>query len=171
MHIRDLALSDVDNLLEFELENRVWFEQFIAARPDNFFSAAMVRDHIRAYLLSRQQGKFHGCVVVDESGKIIARANLREINLKRATAEIGYRVGQAYCGRGVASSATRYLIGLAYNEWKIKQLGALVITHNIASARVLEKNGFVKVALHTRMAAIKSGRFDCFEYRHVHAKK
>jgi len=167
MHIRDLELGDVDNLLAFELENRAWFEQFIAARPDNFFSAAMVQDHIRAYLLSRQQGRFHGRVVVDEQGQIIARANLREINLKRGTAEIGYRVGQAHCGRGVASVATRHLIALAYNEWEIKQLGALVITHNVASSRVLEKNGFVKVALHPRMAAIKSGRFDCFEYRHM----
>jgi len=106
-------------------------------------------------------------VVVDEQGQIIARANLREINLKRGTAEIGYRVGQAHCGRGVASVATRHLTALAYNEWEIKQLGALVITHNVASSRVLEKNGFVKVALHPRMAAIKSGRFDCFEYRHM----
>lgn len=167
MQIRDLLLDDTDNLLQFELENRDWFERSVTPRNARFYSPVAVQDHIRAYLLAKQQGRLHGCVVVNEQGKIIARANLRELNLKRGSAEVGYRIGEAYSGKGVASAATRHLIDLAYGEWQINQLGGFVSVENPASARVLEKNDFVQVGLHERLSVTKHGVFDCYEYRHV----
>ena len=167
MQIRDLALSDAEQLLDFESRNRDWFERFIMPRPDQFFTRVAVQDHIRAYLLARQQGRFHGCVVTDESGHLIARANLREINLKRGTAEIGYRVDEAHAGQGVASFATGHLIRLAYADWGLTQLRGFVGVDNAASARVLEKNGFVKIGLHANLARLRRGNFDCFEYQHL----
>lgn len=169
MHIRDLALSDVDQLLRFELENRLFFEQYMMPRGVRFFSLAAVQDHIRAYLLARGQGRFHGCVVVDAKGSIVARANLREINQKRGTAEIGYRVAQSHAGQGIASNATRHLIRLAYEDWHLQTLSGFVIVDNLASARVLEKNSFVRTALHRNMVKIKRGVVDCIEYLHVPA--
>ncbi len=166
MQIRDLVLSDTQDLLAFELENRDWFEQFVTPRGDNFYTLVGAQDHIRAYLIAKQQQRFHGCVVLNDAGKIIARANLREINMKRHAAEVGYRVGQAHTGQGVASAATRYLIQLAYEEWKIQDLRGFVSVQNPASSRVLEKNGFVKIGFHPRMSLQKQGRFDCIEYRH-----
>lgn len=166
MLIRDLALTDAEQLLEFELRNRAWFEQFVAPRGDRFFTVAAVRDHIRAYLIAKQQGRFHGCVVLDNSGVIVARANLREIDVRDASAEIGYRVAQAQTGKGIASAATEFLIRLAYDEWQIKQLRGFVSVDNLASARVLEKNDFVKIAFHERMAQLRNSRSDCYEYLH-----
>ena len=167
MYIRDLEMGDADNLLEFELENRVWFEEFMTARPKGFYGLAAVREHIRAHLIARQRGRFHGCVVLGEEGKIIARANLREIVLSQGIADVGYRVGQAHVGRGVASAATRYLMALAYEEWRLKQLRAYVIVDNVASCRVLEKNGFVKIGIHADSAKTRHGTFDCFVYHHI----
>jgi len=167
MFIRDLELGDVDNLLEFELENRDWFERFIIQRPDNFYEPAAVRDHIRAHIIAKQRGRFHGCVVIGAGGKIIARANLREIVLKEGLADIGYRVAKAHVGCGIASHATRHLLGLAYDEWHLKQLRGFVVVSNIASSRVLEKNGFVKVGTHANSAKLRRGTFDCYEYRHM----
>lgn len=169
MHIRDLQLSDVDQLLRFELENRIFFEQFMMPRGAQFFCPAAVHEHIRAYLVARAQGRFHGCVVEDAQGVIVARANLREINRKRGTAEIGYRVAQSHAGRGIASSAARHLIQLAYQDWQLKILRGYVIIDNLASARVLEKNNFVRTALHRNMVKIKRGVVDCIEYMHVPA--
>jgi len=166
MLIRDLEISDVDNLLQFELENRDWFEKFITPRPDNFFTAAAVHEHIRAHLIARQRNRFHGCVVLGEDGKIIARANLREIVLSQGLADIGYRVAKAHAGAGVASQATGHLMALAYDEWHLKQLRGFAIVSNIASCRVLEKNGFIKVGIHANSAKLRHGIYDCYEYRH-----
>lgn len=166
MHIRDLEIGDVDNLLAFELENRAWFERFITPRPDNFYAAAAVHEHIRAHVIAKQRGRFHGCVVLGEGGQIIARANLREIILKHGLADIGYRVAKAHAGAGVATEATRHLMALAYDEWHLKQLRGFAIVSNIASCRVLEKNGFIKVGIHANSAKLRHGIFDCYEYRH-----
>ena len=167
MQILDLVLADTGNLLEFELENRAWFEQFVTPRDPRFYSPVAVQDHIRAYLIAKQQGRFHGCVVLNDQGKIIARANLREMDLKRGEAEVGYRIAHTYTGQGVASAATKHLIMLAYDQWHIKKLSGFVSVENPASARVLEKNGFVKIGLHERLSVVKHGVFDCIEYRHV----
>ncbi|MCC7119195.1 MAG: GNAT family N-acetyltransferase [Anaerolineales bacterium] len=51
---------------------------------------------------------------------------------------VGYWIGKQFWGRGVASSAVRALLA----EIKIRPLYAEVANHNLASRRVLEKNGF-----------------------------
>ncbi|PRC94754.1 GNAT family N-acetyltransferase [Solimicrobium silvestre] len=166
--IRTLELSDAENLLSFEFENRAWFEQHIAPRPDSWFSKEGVLAHIRSYLKAQQQGTFHACVVLDETEqKIIARANLRDIDQDAGTAEIGYRIAQALTGKGLASAATKHLMKLAYSEWQLKQLSGFVSLANPASARVLEKNGFNNVGPGERVAVLKHGTFACDEYRHL----
>jgi RimJ/RimL family protein N-acetyltransferase len=53
---------------------------------------------------------------------------------------IGYWVGQAYWGKGVATNAVRQFL----NQVSERPLYAWVATHNIGSIRVLEKCGFVR---------------------------
>jgi len=52
---------------------------------------------------------------------------------------IGYWIGKEFWRRGIASSAVAELLA----NVKIRPLYAEVANHNIASRRVLEKNGFV----------------------------
>lgn len=167
MRIRNLNLSDAARLLQFEFENRAWFEQQINPRPASFFKETAVQDHIRGYLNAQQQGRFHACVVTDDDEQIIGRANLRDIDLKRSTAEIGYRIALSHSGQGIATAATQHLLKLAYSEWKLRQVSGFVSIMNPASARVLVKSGFVETGLHPRLVVLKHGTFDCIEYRHV----
>jgi RimJ/RimL family protein N-acetyltransferase len=52
--------------------------------------------------------------------------------------DVGYWIGRAYWGRGVATRALA-----AFLEWEtVRPLGARVAKHNGASIRVLEKRGF-----------------------------
>ncbi len=167
MPIRDLLLSDSAALLRFELENRAWFEQQIAPRPEYFFSLVAVEDHIRSFINARAQGRFHACVLTDETGQIIGRANLRDIDKKHGTAEVGYRIAESHAGQGLASSATRHLLKLAYTDWQLQQVSGFVSIANPASARVLVKNAFTKIGLHPRLCVLRHGTFDCIEYRHI----
>jgi RimJ/RimL family protein N-acetyltransferase len=51
---------------------------------------------------------------------------------------VGYWLGQAFWGRGIASAA----LALFLREVKLRPLHARVVKHNIASIRVLQKCGF-----------------------------
>jgi RimJ/RimL family protein N-acetyltransferase len=51
---------------------------------------------------------------------------------------VGYWLGEAFWGRGIASAA----LALFLREVKLRPLHARVVKHNIASIRVLQKCGF-----------------------------
>ena len=54
---------------------------------------------------------------------------------------VGYWIGRAYWGRGIASQALRAFLQIV----TARPLVAHVAKHNVASRRVLEKSGFVLV--------------------------
>ena len=58
---------------------------------------------------------------------------------------VGYWIGREFWGRGLATQALAELLGLV----EARPLYAHVVKSNVASIRVLEKNGFVEVGRHT----------------------
>jgi [ribosomal protein S5]-alanine N-acetyltransferase len=78
-------------------------------------------------------------------------------NVSSRSAELGYWLGRAYWGRGIASAAVRALTDQLLAGPSFDRLHATVFAWNAASARVLEKTGFV---LEGRMrdAVVKDGR-------------
>lgn len=142
-HIRPLLAGDAGPLLRFEQDNRAWFERHIAARGAAFYSAQGVDDHIREFLDAHATGTRYPCVIVDGAGAIVGRANLKDIDRRTGSAEVGYRIAEACAGHGLATQAVRYLVEQARSTWQLQQLVAYVAPANRASARVLEKCGFL----------------------------
>jgi len=140
--IRELRRSDAQALLAFETRNRQWFESHIEARDPAFYSLQGVAEHIQGYLSDFAEGVWHPFVVEDASGKILGRANLKNIDAAQRSAEIGYRIAQGVCGQGLATQAVRHLIQEARGRWQLKQLVAFVFKENLGSSKVLEHCGF-----------------------------
>ncbi len=57
-------------------------------------------------------------------------------------AEVGYWLAKAYWGRGIMTDAVRAYVNYAFAELDLSRLTAHTFESNLASARVLEKNGF-----------------------------
>lgn len=142
--IRTLRPSDAAPLLAFEQANRAWFERHIEPRPDAFYSIDGIHAHVTQFLDEHAQGRMHPCVIVDEHGELIGRANLKDIDRQQGTAEVGYRIGEQQAGKGLATAALQYLIALAQEEWQLQSLCAYAIDGNVASIRVLERCGFAQ---------------------------
>ncbi|HEX8558656.1 MAG TPA: GNAT family protein, partial [Pyrinomonadaceae bacterium] len=81
---------------------------------------------------------------------------LRE-DVARRSAEIGYWMGRAHWGRGLATAAVRALTDWAFAHFDLCRLDASVFDWNPASARVLEKAGYVLEG-RLRKSATKDGR-------------
>lgn len=60
----------------------------------------------------------------------------------RKSIEIGYFVGEAYWGKGIATAAVAQLIDFVQIHFNVIRVYAEVFEHNKASMKVLEKNGF-----------------------------
>lgn len=74
----------------------------------------------------------------------------------RHAVEAGYWLGAPFWGRGILTEALRATTDWAFDHWEINRVWAGIFAWNEASARVLEKAGFVFEA-RLRKGAIKDG--------------
>lgn len=79
--------------------------------------------------------------VFDAAGEVIGGVGLSEVDRAARTANLGYWVGDAHRGRGVATAAAREAARIAFDERGFARLTIAVLTHNAASQRVAEKLG------------------------------
>ncbi|WP_299270043.1 GNAT family protein [uncultured Psychrosphaera sp.] len=59
------------------------------------------------------------------------------------SAELGYWIGKAFWNLGITTEAVKQFVELLFGTNKLNRLFVSVVAKNIASIRVLEKNGFV----------------------------
>ena len=72
--------------------------------------------------------------------------------------EIGYWLATRFWGRGIMTAVVQRVCQHAFEEFGLVKIIAHVVTHNPASARVLEKCGFVQEGL-LRKHFLKDGQF------------
>lgn len=71
-------------------------------------------------------------------------------------AEIGYWLGRAYWGRGIATAVLKHLSAYAFERHELRRLQATIYAPNAASARVAEKCGYTREGI-LRKAIAKDG--------------
>ena len=81
-------------------------------------------------------------VTVDEA--LAGLISVMAINRLRGSAQVGYWIAVPFWGRGVATRSLALAVRFAFDERRLVELGASCLAANPASARVLEKNGFVE---------------------------
>ena len=97
----------------------------------------------------------HFAVVVE--GRVAGGAGLAPISQYGGrAAEAGYWLGPEHWGRGLASAVVGMLVPYAFGVLGMQRVQASVFGWNEASARVLEKNGFVREG-RLREAVYKDG--------------
>ena len=93
---------------------------------------------------------------VEVDGEAVGGIGLTlETDIERCSAEIGYWLGKAVWGRGLATAAVKTLVGYGLREFGLTRIFARVFAEHGASIRVLEKAGFSREGL-MRRAAIKA---------------
>lgn len=162
--IRLLTLADRSALLDFETRNRSWFEQHVAARGEAFYSPVGTQQHMAELLASHARGQGFPGLLLDEAGSIIGRVNLKDMDRQAGVAELGYRLGADQIGAGLATAAVGQMKALAWQQWGLRRLLAVVSPANPASARVLEKNGFARLDP-AASEALQRGEVPLFAYQ------
>lgn len=76
---------------------------------------------------------------------------------RRCVAELSYWLGEKYWGRGIVSAAIPVMLDFGIPKFELERIESYVFAGNDASARVLEKAGFVHEGT-LRRSAIKDGQ-------------
>lgn len=81
-----------------------------------------------------------------------------QIKWEHFRSEIGYMLAPQFKGKGIITEAVQLIVEYGFNEMNMHSLEAVIDPENIASARVLEKNNFIKEA-HLKENGFFDGRF------------
>lgn len=142
---RLVTLDDIPVLAELLRVNRDFLAPWEPIRGDEYFTADGQRIVIRNALARNEQGSALPHVILDDSGRVVGRITLNDIvRGPFQSCSMGYWVGAADNGRGLATAAVRDIIGVAFEELGLHRIQAETLLHNVRSQRVLERNGFAR---------------------------
>lgn len=140
-----LELLSEENSLDvyfFEKENREYFERNLPPRPANYFDLEGFKEITRELLREQENHDVYMYLIRDTQGVMVGRINLSVLENNRKTAELGYRIGENVTNLGYASEAVKLVLEKAFTTYGFNRIIAGTAIGNLASQRVLLKNGF-----------------------------
>ena len=140
-----LELLSEENSIDvysFEKENREYFEQSLPPRPTNYFDLEGFKEITRELLTEQTNRDVYMHLIRDSQGALVGRINLSVLENDQKTAELGYRIAENYTNLGYASEAVKLVLDKAFHTYGLNKIVAGTAMDNLASKRVLLKNGF-----------------------------
>ena len=141
--VRELEPEDADRLYENHAEEKVkkWFPNESYADLEEakgaicFFRDCVEGDHLPFVL----------AIQLKETGELIGDTGVSEVDGQPEAVEIGYQICEKYSGRGLATEALKAMTGFSFAKFGATVSYGRVVHGNSASARVLEKAGYIFV--------------------------
>ncbi|WP_254178181.1 MULTISPECIES: GNAT family N-acetyltransferase [unclassified Planococcus (in: firmicutes)] len=140
MHL--LQEEDANELFRFESDSRKFFERLVPSRGDDFYVFENFLSRHEELLKEQEEDFANFYLIKNDTGDILGRINLVDIDRINRTAEIGFRIGTKYGGQGIGSRALEILLD---TDLRLRQIHGKTTTVNGASQKILTKNGFQEV--------------------------
>ncbi len=139
--IRRLLAEDAEELTALRVRNRAYISPWEpdAEDPERWYTV----DGVRSWIVDGNE-RF-AILAGDEIAGMTSLTGVARGGLQSAMAS--YFVDEAHAGRGLASAALHELVVNAFEELGLHRVEAGTAVVNVASQRVLEKNGFRRVGL------------------------
>ena len=110
---------------------------------------------INTNIYSRKKEYFN--LVIDVNGKMIGSIGSRTI-VRGHKAGFGYWLSEKYWGKGIMTEVLKVFTNYCFKEFKLIRMWAVVDDWNPGSAKVLEKNGFVREGVLRKNVKNKFGK-------------
>lgn len=149
--VRSWSIADVASVAEYANNRKIWMNL-----RDRFPHPYTRRD-ARAFIAAVRARDPETMFAIAVDGQAVGGIGfvLHE-DVERISAEIGYWLGERFWGRGIATDALKAVTAHAIRQHGLTRIYAVPFAWNTASARVLEKAGYVLEG-RLRKSAIKDG--------------
>lgn len=149
--LRSFRPSDAASVARHANDRRVW------GNLRDLFPHPYTLADAEAYIARTAQQPRPTSFAIDVGGEAVGSVSLRlGSDIERYSAEIGYWLGAAYWGRGVMTAAVGAVTSYAFDALGLIRVFAVPFAANVASARVLERNGYLREGT-MRRSAVKDG--------------
>jgi ribosomal-protein-alanine N-acetyltransferase len=136
--IRPWRLDDAESLAKHANNRKIW----LGVR--DLFPHPYTIDDAHEFLQKKltEQSPTVFCVEVD--GAAVGGIGIHPgQDVHRHTATLGYWLGEEFWGRGIMTEAVTAVTNFCFDNFPLRRISAEVFANNPASARVLEKAGFM----------------------------
>jgi ribosomal-protein-alanine N-acetyltransferase len=150
VELRPVQPSDAETLARLFSQQRDFLAPYDPDRPEAFYTVAGQRAELEQSLIQREADLRHRFLIL-LAGEAVGALSIA--NLVRGpfqSANLGYWVAQQVNGRGVGTQAVGEACRWAFGEGGLHRLEAGTLTDNVASQKVLERNGFERIGLAPR---------------------
>jgi [ribosomal protein S5]-alanine N-acetyltransferase len=145
--IRPLVEADAQTMLDLYVANSDFLAPYEPVRSDDFFTVAVQLARIT------EQGRYNWLILDDgEPAGFVGLSNVVRGPLQSAI--LSYWVDQAHNGRGLCTAAVAEVVDYAFGKLDLHRIEAGTLVDNLASQRVLEKNGFERFGIAHRYLLI-----------------
>ncbi|MDP5275438.1 GNAT family N-acetyltransferase [Chengkuizengella axinellae] len=157
IYIKLLDISDAENMLKLELDNKDFFQLYTPLRNEKFYSLEGQVERIeKSILFAKEDAGYSFGVFLLDNRELIGNVALSEVvRSDLQSCWIGYYLDKKQNGKGYMSEALKLAVEYAFKELNLHRIEAGVMPHNKASIKVLEKAGFHKEGI-----AIKNVRIN-----------
>ncbi len=143
--VRVVSVDDVPELTALVAQNLEFLAPWDPLRARDYATEA-AQHRLVVESLERHVADLIVPLVITEDGRIVGRITVN--NIVRGpfqSAHLGYWVSEDHNGRGVATAAVAVTVDLAFHTYGLHRLQAATLVHNLASQRVLQRNGFTLI--------------------------
>jgi [ribosomal protein S5]-alanine N-acetyltransferase len=146
IYIKPLTEADAGTLLDLQVKNKSFFEQFSSERPKDYYTLETQKKLINSWEQhSKDDQAYHFGIFLAENNTLIGNIDLFQVlRSSLQSAFIGYSLDKDHNGKGYTTIAAKLVVHYAFTELQLHRIEAGVMPHNIGSIRVLEKAGFHK---------------------------
>jgi [ribosomal protein S5]-alanine N-acetyltransferase len=142
--LAEMAGSDAPELLDLIVRNREFLRPWDPIRPASWFTLASVHAELARANADRRADRGYVFGIRErDGGALVGRIALS--NVVRGAwqnATVGYFVGREHNGLGYATAAMGAALRFAFGPAGLHRVQAAIMPRNVASIRVVEKNGF-----------------------------
>ncbi len=139
IELRKLKLTDKKFIAELLNNKNVW--KNLTDRIPFPYKESDAEEFIK--LIDRSRLNIAFAIIYNE--KFVGTIGLiKQKDVRRKSAELGYWIGEPFWNKGIATEAVQLITEYGFNKLDIFRIFASVYEYNVASMKVLKKNGFVK---------------------------
>lgn len=142
MEIRPILLSDIAAFFDLVERNRTYLRVYFPKTIEAVQDLVSCEEFILQKILQYERRESY-LLVVEREGKLIGMLGLKEIDWTVPKAEIAYFVDEACQGQGIMTEALKWGMTFCFEELRLEKIYARISPENLASRRVVEKNGFL----------------------------
>lgn len=146
VYLRAPMMGDYDEWADLRDRSRAFLEPWEPEWPSDDLTRGAFRARMRRYAAEIRDDISYPFLVFRSGDKrMIGGATLS--NVRRGVAQaanLGYWMGASYAGKGHMTAAVVAMIPFSHGALGLKRIEAACIPENVASARLLEKCGFVR---------------------------